>query len=135
MKIFISPTSDAGGGMRSSQYMRPNKNCNLSSWPAGCEPGWSCNVRKEDKVDMKNDKEIPERVLDCQPCCPGFFCPHGLTCMIREFYIHTPSLNFVNQLIFTSHDTILAYLTACPLGAYCPRAQLNQATGVCEPYV
>nr|QVT92381.1 ABC transporter [Salvia miltiorrhiza] len=94
-----------GGGLRSSYYLRPNKNCNLTAWPAGCEPGWACNVKKEDNVDIKNDKEIPERVLDCQPCCPGFFCPHGLTCMIP-----------------------------CPLGAYCPRAQLNQATGVCDPY-
>ncbi|KAH6764774.1 ABC transporter family protein [Perilla frutescens var. hirtella] len=97
--------NDAQGGLKSSYYLRPNKNCNLSSWPAGCEPGWACNTRVEDKVDLKNDKEMPERVLQCQPCCPGFFCPHGLTCMIP-----------------------------CPLGSYCPAAKLNEATGVCDPY-
>ncbi|KAL1558512.1 ABC transporter G member 28, variant 2 [Salvia divinorum] len=93
------------GEVKSRYRLRPNKNCNMTAWPNGCEPGWSCNVRKEDKVDIKNDKVIPERVLDCKPCCPGFFCPHGLTCMIP-----------------------------CPLGSYCPPAQLNQATGVCAPY-
>ncbi|XP_042047086.1 ABC transporter G family member 28-like [Salvia splendens] len=94
-----------GGGLKGSYYLRPNKNCNLTMWPAGCEPGWSCNIRKEDNINIKKDKEIPLRINDCQPCCPGFFCPHGLTCMIP-----------------------------CPLGAYCPRAQLNQVTGICDPY-
>ncbi|XP_041995410.1 ABC transporter G family member 28-like [Salvia splendens] len=93
------------GEVKRKYSLRPNTNCNMSGWPEGCEPGWSCNVRKEDKVDIKNDKVIPERLLDCQPCCPGFFCPLGLTCMIP-----------------------------CPLGAYCPRAQVNEATGVCAPY-
>ena len=72
------------GEVKSKYRLRPNRNCNMSAWPNGCEPGWSCNVKKEDKVDIKNDKVIPDRVLDCQPCCPGFFCPLGLTCMIRE---------------------------------------------------
>lgn len=72
------------GEVKSKYQLRPNPNCNMTGWPEGCEPGWSCNVRKEDKVDMKNDKVIPERLLDCQPCCAGFFCPVGLTCMIRE---------------------------------------------------
>ncbi|PIA26833.1 hypothetical protein AQUCO_08700012v1 [Aquilegia coerulea] len=48
---------------------------------------------------------MPARTRDCQPCCEGFFCPYGLTCMIP-----------------------------CPLGAYCPLAKLNKTTGVCDPY-
>lgn len=28
---------------------------------------------------------------------------------------------------------ILFTIEACPLGAYCPRGQLNQATGMCDP--
>ncbi|GFZ12813.1 ABC transporter family protein [Actinidia rufa] len=60
---------------------------------------------KDKKVDLKNSKEVPDRTLDCQPCCDGFFCPNGITCMIP-----------------------------CPLGSYCPQAKLNKTTGVCDPY-
>lgn len=70
---------------RTTHYMQPNKNCNLSSWVSGCEPGWACSVGRGEKVDMKNSETIPSRADDCAPCCEGFFCPHGLTCMIRKF--------------------------------------------------
>ncbi|CAL0326793.1 unnamed protein product [Lupinus luteus] len=91
-------------GASASSYVKPNKNCNLTSWVSGCEPGWSCSVGQN--VDLKKDtKEIPIRIKDCQPCCDGFFCPQGLTCMIT-----------------------------CPLGSYCPLAKLNKTTGVCDPY-
>ncbi|XP_057735326.1 ABC transporter G family member 24-like isoform X2 [Arachis stenosperma] len=90
----------------SSNYLKPNKNCNLTSWFAGCEPGWACSAPSSQKVDLRNSKEIPARTSNCQPCCEGFFCPHGITCMIP-----------------------------CPLGSYCPLAKLNKATGVCEPYL
>ncbi|KAK7392479.1 hypothetical protein VNO78_20918 [Psophocarpus tetragonolobus] len=91
-------------GLSSSNYVKPNKNCNLTSWVSGCEPGWSCSAGKN--VDLKKDvKDIPFRTDKCQPCCEGFFCPQGLTCMIP-----------------------------CPLGSYCPLAKLNNATGMCDPY-
>ncbi|KZV39914.1 ABC transporter G family member 28 [Dorcoceras hygrometricum] len=90
---------------KSSNYLKPNKNCNLSSWVSGCEPGWACSVGKDKQIDLKNSKDIPYRVLDCRPCCEGFFCPHGLTCMIP-----------------------------CPLGSYCPVSNLNKSTGICDPY-
>ncbi|KAK3404971.1 hypothetical protein EUGRSUZ_K01252 [Eucalyptus grandis] len=48
---------------------------------------------------------MPSRTHDCQPCCEGFFCPQGITCMIP-----------------------------CPLGSYCPLAELNKTTGICDPY-
>ncbi|GMI80600.1 ATP-binding cassette G24 [Hibiscus trionum] len=85
--------------------LRPNKNCNLTSWVSGCEPGWACRVGQDERVDIENSKIIPSRTLDCQPCCAGFFCPRGLTCMIP-----------------------------CPLGSHCPSATLNTQTGLCEPY-
>ncbi|KAL6510938.1 ABC transporter G member 28 [Orobanche gracilis] len=97
--------SAQSGGTASSSYLKPNKNCNLSSWPSGCEPGWSCSAGKDEKIDLKNSKDMPLRDIDCQPCCAGFFCPRGLTCMIP-----------------------------CPLGSYCPTAKLNKTTGVCDPY-
>ncbi|KAL2323214.1 hypothetical protein Fmac_027593 [Flemingia macrophylla] len=91
-------------GGSASNYVKPNKNCNLTSWVSGCEPGWSCSAGKN--VDLKKDiKEMPFRADNCQPCCEGFFCPQGLTCMIP-----------------------------CPLGSYCPLAKLNNDTGICDPY-
>ncbi|KAL3618520.1 ABC transporter G member 28 [Castilleja foliolosa] len=97
--------SSNSGATASSSYLKPNKNCNLSSWPSGCEPGWSCSAGKDTKVDLKDSKEMPLRDIDCSPCCEGFFCPRGLTCMIP-----------------------------CPLGSYCPQATLNKTTSVCDPY-
>ncbi|KAK9755609.1 hypothetical protein RND81_01G037600 [Saponaria officinalis] len=102
-KIYMISLLD--GSRKSSSYLKPNKNCNLSSWIDGCEPGWACSVGKDTKVDMKNSKDLPDRTQDCQSCCPGFFCPKGITCMMP-----------------------------CPLGAYCPSATLNKTTGTCEPY-
>lgn len=66
-------------------YLKPNLNCNLTSWVEGCEPGWGCSSGDQ-KINMQDSKTIPLRTLDCRPCCAGFFCPHGLTCMIRKFY-------------------------------------------------
>lgn len=86
--------------------VQPNKNCNRTSWLDGCEPGWECSLDINMQVDLTNSEELPDRRQDCQPCCEGFFCPRGLTCMIP-----------------------------CPLGSYCPLAKLNKATGVCEPYL
>ncbi|CAN1238115.1 ABC transporter G family member 24 [Linum grandiflorum] len=88
-----------------ANYLRPNLNCNLTSWVDGCEPGWACSVAGTQPVDLQNSHVIPPRTTNCKTCCEGFFCPHGLTCMIP-----------------------------CPLGSYCPQATLNKATAVCEPY-
>ncbi|MCD7470060.1 hypothetical protein HAX54_009623 [Datura stramonium] len=89
--------TDESSTARSSNYLKPNKNCNLSSWISGCEPGWACSAGKDTKIDFENDKEMPSRTLDCQSCCEGFFCPHGLTCMIP-----------------------------CPMGAYCPLSKTQR---------
>ncbi|KDP44400.1 hypothetical protein JCGZ_20080 [Jatropha curcas] len=86
-------------------YLRPNKNCNLTSWVSGCEPGWACSIAQDQQVDLENSQQIPARTRNCQTCCEGFFCPHGLTCMIP-----------------------------CPLGSYCPLAKFNKTTDLCEPY-
>lgn len=84
---------------------KSNRNCNLTKWSSGCEPGWACAVPANQNFDLQDSKEIPPRTDDCNPCCEGFFCPRGLTCMIP-----------------------------CPLGSYCPLATLNQSTGTCQPY-
>ncbi|KAJ8759142.1 hypothetical protein K2173_004149 [Erythroxylum novogranatense] len=86
-------------------YLKPNINCNLSSWVSGCEPGWTCRISGAQPVDLQNSRDIPSRTFNCQKCCEGFFCPHGLTCMIP-----------------------------CPLGSYCPLAKIDPTTGLCEPY-
>ncbi|KAL6336411.1 hypothetical protein AAG906_014583 [Vitis piasezkii] len=103
MKFYFSSFFDSGP--TKTNYLRPNKNCNLTSWVSGCEPGWTCSVGMDQKVELKNSKDMPSRTRDCQPCCAGFFCPQGLTCMIP-----------------------------CPLGSYCPLGKLNKTTGRCEPY-
>uniref|UniRef100_A0A5B7AXX0 Putative ABC transporter G family member 28-like n=1 Tax=Davidia involucrata TaxID=16924 RepID=A0A5B7AXX0_DAVIN len=90
----------------SANYLKPNKNCNLTSWVPGCEPGWACRIGPNQEVNLKNSQNIPARTLECQACCEGFFCPHGITCMIP-----------------------------CPLGSFCPLATLNKTTGICEPYL
>lgn len=81
----------------STNYVKPNKNCNLTSWVSGCEPGWSCSAGKN--VDLKKDiKEIPFRTSNCQPCCEGFFCPQGLTCMIRKYVMPLKILQLIGNL-------------------------------------
>lgn len=76
---FFTSTSS-----KKTNYLKPNNNCNLSSWVSGCEPGWACSAGSQ-KVDLKNTKNIPARTTDCAACCEGFFCPNGITCMIRKF--------------------------------------------------
>ncbi|CAN1238106.1 ABC transporter G family member 24 [Linum grandiflorum] len=68
-----------------ANYLRPNLNCNLTSWVDGCEPGWACSVAGTQPVDLQNSHVIPPRTTNCKTCCEGFFCPHGLTCMIRKY--------------------------------------------------
>lgn len=102
IKFYFSSFFTDGGN---SNFLRPNINCNSTSWVSGCEPGWACSVGEDQNVHLKDSINVPSRTQSCRPCCEGFFCPHGITCMIP-----------------------------CPLGAYCPRAQLNASTGVCDPY-
>lgn len=85
MKFYFNSLLDSGEKSGEKNYVSPNKNCNLTSWIDGCEPGWACSAGKEQKINLQDAKDIPYRALECQACCPGFFCPHGLTCMIRKF--------------------------------------------------
>lgn len=71
-----------------ANYLKPNKNCNLTSWVSGCEAGWACSasaLSSQQQVDLRNSQEVPARTTNCQPCCEGFFCPHGIACMIRKY--------------------------------------------------
>ena len=83
IKLYFN--SFYSGESRSTNYLKLNKNCNLTSWVSGCEPGWACSVGPNKKVDLKNVQDLPDRTTDCTTCCEGFFCPHGLTCMIRMY--------------------------------------------------
>lgn len=81
IKFYLSSLLERS---RSASYLKPNKNCNLNSWVPGCEPGWACSVLTSQQVDLRNSPDIPARTTNCQACCEGFFCPHGITCMIRK---------------------------------------------------
>uniref|UniRef100_A0A0D9WUF8 ABC transporter domain-containing protein n=2 Tax=Leersia perrieri TaxID=77586 RepID=A0A0D9WUF8_9ORYZ len=102
MKFYFESFMDSNGR---KNYVRPNKNCNLTSWIDGCEPGWACSAGTDQVINLQDADNFPSRTLNCRGCCAGFFCPHGLTCMIP-----------------------------CPLGAYCPESTLNKTTGICDPY-
>lgn len=84
VKFYLDSYFSSSASSKRTNYLKPNKNCNLSSWVSGCEPGWACSAGKGQKVDYKNAKVMPSRTINCLPCCEGFFCPHGITCMIRK---------------------------------------------------
>lgn len=96
MKFYFSSFVDNGG---TKNYLRPNKNCNLTSWVSGCEPGWACRAGKNQKINLQDSKTVPYRTVNCRPCCPGFFCPHGITCMIRKFSYHSFSFTAVHEYL------------------------------------
>ncbi|KAJ8438441.1 hypothetical protein Cgig2_004551 [Carnegiea gigantea] len=83
VKIYFTSLVDNKNKRKSSSYLKPNKNCNLTAWIDGCEPGWACRVVGEEKAVMNDTVNIPNRSENCQPCCAGFFCPKGITCMIH----------------------------------------------------
>lgn len=62
----------------------PNQNCNSTSWGQACESGWSAAV--VGNTSLAAGQPIPERTLNPLPCCAGFFCPRGLSCMLREYF-------------------------------------------------
>ena len=61
---------------------RISRNCNQSSWATGCQSGWACSTLDASVTSL--EKTVPPRAERCRPCCPGFFCPLGLTCMMRK---------------------------------------------------
>ncbi|GAU49451.1 hypothetical protein TSUD_407380 [Trifolium subterraneum] len=96
---------------RSANYLKPNKNCNLTSWVSGCEPGWACSVSCQ-KTDLRNLKEIPARTSNCQSCCEGFV-----------FTLKPVS----NTFIFFGSGNIV--LEACPLGSHCSLVAVDLCLG------
>ncbi|KAJ0611797.1 hypothetical protein HanHA300_Chr01g0019791 [Helianthus annuus] len=81
------------------RYLKSNRNCNITSRVSGCDPGWACAISVPEDVDMKDFINIPAQTNDCQPCCEGFFCPKGLTCMIP---VHISSASGVILLLEAS---------------------------------
>ncbi|KAM0893377.1 hypothetical protein ACQ4PT_025129 [Festuca glaucescens] len=96
MELYLS-------SLGSKRVGRISRNCNQSSWATGCRSGWACSMRDPNVTSVA--ESVPLRAEGCRPCCPGFFCPLGLTCMMP-----------------------------CPLGAYCPLGTLNETTNLCDPY-
>lgn len=104
-----------GDDTAETNYVRPNVNCNRSSWIDGCEPGWACSAGPDQKIDLQNSKDIPYRPIKCQMCCPGFFCPHGLTCMIRKHL----ALQLLACLRCIALKNVHAYMYICSLPSRC----------------
>ncbi|KAH7441774.1 hypothetical protein KP509_03G054000 [Ceratopteris richardii] len=99
IKAYIDSLVDL---IESGSSGRPisNVNCNGSEWSQACEAGWSSilSVPMKQTSDLfANITTIPLRNgSSSAPCCEGFFCPRGLSCMIP-----------------------------CPLGSQCPRSTLT----------
>uniref|UniRef100_A0A0D9XK46 ABC transporter domain-containing protein n=1 Tax=Leersia perrieri TaxID=77586 RepID=A0A0D9XK46_9ORYZ len=68
---------------------RVSRNCDQNSWALGCQPGWAC----ERPGVGSSEGVVPSRAVNCRPCCPGFFCPRGLTCMIRTIAVKVLQMN------------------------------------------
>ncbi|GFP97004.1 ABC transporter g family member 28 [Phtheirospermum japonicum] len=96
-------------------FLKPNRNCNLTTWVSGCEPGWACSAGMTRPVDFRDSHEIPARTSDCQLCCEGFFCPQGLTCMIPEVLV-------------------VIFVKLAHWGRIAPKPTFNVSTGLCDPY-
>ncbi|XP_020274336.1 ABC transporter G family member 28-like isoform X2 [Asparagus officinalis] len=116
---FKSLYQNDGETARKTNYLKPNLNCNLNSWVEGCEPGWSCSVgQKNQKVRLQDSKSMPARTINCRPCCAGFFCPRGITCMIRCFYKSSCKPNSENQNITLFGALVMAALCLLLLVIY-----------------
>ncbi|KAI9196459.1 hypothetical protein LWI28_024143 [Acer negundo] len=98
IELYFSSLSGAVTAGKRTTIVKPNKNCNLTSWVAGCEPGWACSVPGDEKVNLKT-RVLPLRIEECSACCEGFFCPNGLTCMIPCFQLASCESKSANQNI------------------------------------
>ncbi|PKU65279.1 Putative white-brown complex like protein 30 [Dendrobium catenatum] len=77
IKFYFSSFLINGGN---SSFLRPNRNCNITTWVSGCEPGWACGAGEDQKVQLTDANNMPSRTQNCLPCCEGFFCPRGAYC-------------------------------------------------------
>eukprot|EP00897_Mesotaenium_endlicherianum_P007271 jgi/Mesen1/6572/ME000336S05794 len=111
LRLYLLSVWQGGGAV-----VQDNRNCNSSLWLDGCEPGFASHVVAEADAHTDADSDpsaavngtsspqAPQRRAAAAPCCPGFFCPLGLACMIP-----------------------------CPPGAYCPSPVALQ-NGTCGQY-
>lgn len=120
-----------------------NVNCNATHWSQGCEDGWSTSLQVSvaQMSDLyQNISTIPLRDEESTtPCCAGFFCPRGLSCMIPcplgsqcpkstpvnglctpYNYQVTPGMNFSCGGANLWADLSNSNGTFCPGGSYCP---------------
>ncbi|GER28847.1 ABC transporter G family member [Striga asiatica] len=123
--------------------LRPNRNCNSSHWVSGCEPGWACSADPDESVDLQNSRVMPARGSECSSCCEGFFCPQGLTCMMRDYSYQLPpgQRNHTcgganiwadarsNNELFCSAGSYCPTITErvpCSSGNYCPMGSTDE---------
>lgn len=141
LESLINLIKSSGQGMASSPI--ENVNCNESKWSQGCEDGWSTSLQvsvaqiydlyiNTSFIPMRNDTSM-------LPCCGGFFCPRGLSCMIpcplgaqcskASFigglcspygYQVTPGRNYSCGGANRWADLSNSNGTFCPAGSYCP---------------
>nr|CAD1835973.1 unnamed protein product [Ananas comosus var. bracteatus] len=56
---------------RGINYLKPNKNCNSTSWVSGCEPGWACAVGPDQTPASAAGggvaRYFPSRTQSCAP--------------------------------------------------------------------
>ncbi|KAG6513743.1 hypothetical protein ZIOFF_024079 [Zingiber officinale] len=107
VRLYFDSFVESGG---STNYMKPNKNCNSSSWVSGCEPGWASSVPDNENVDLRDSERLPSRNLNSKPCCAGFYCPYGITCMIRCFLSSSCDANSEKQNITIFGALVMAAL-------------------------
>jgi hypothetical protein len=84
VKFYFSSLYDRDGDKNIN--LKTNINCNISYWEKGCDAGWACATNPVQDPRNRGSNGIPLRTSNCQACCEGFFCPRGLTCMLREFH-------------------------------------------------
>lgn len=92
----------------SKSIVRISRDCNQFSWAPGCQSGWACSTPDANSFANNSfENPVPSRAENCRPCCPGFFCPHGLTCMMRKCFFPTKlpletnlMMHAINSIIF-----------------------------------
>lgn len=111
----------------------PNINCNATSWEQACEAGWAGRVSTSVNLDSEI---VPSRILNPLPCCEGFFCPRGLSCMIRKPnpLAWFPQFFCLNEELINFTSSSYRLLAMPPRMRALARAQAQERTRGCLKY-
>ncbi|KAL0358647.1 UNVERIFIED_CONTAM: ABC transporter G family member 24 [Sesamum angustifolium] len=50
-------TNFIGTATSPKTFLNPNRNCNLTAWVSGCEPGWACSAGFKQPVDFTDSDD------------------------------------------------------------------------------